>query len=97
MTDRTKMKQHACRYVDVDTSELQETLTEYMDPTKTYDEFKTVVHTLYPGLDEGSKWSVADMDKLVGEQMHIGIISLSDLGEYYRQFLAITKFLISRG
>ena len=40
MTDRTKIKQHACRYIDVDTSEMQETLTEYMDPTKTYDELK---------------------------------------------------------
>ena len=91
------MKQHTCRYVDVNTTELWETLTKYTDPTKTYDEFKTTVYTLYPGSDEERKWSVADMDKLVGERMCIGIISLGDLGEYYQQFLAITKFLISRG
>ena len=97
VTDRGEMKQHACRYVDVDTTELWETLTEYTDLTKTYDEFKITVYALYPGLDEERKWSVADMDKLVSERMHIGIISLGDLGEYYRQFLAITKFLISRG
>ena len=91
------MKQHTCRYVDVDTIELWETLTEYMDLTKTYDEFKTVVYALYPGSDEERKWSVTDMDKLASERMRIGIISLGDLGKYYQQFLAITKFLISRG
>ena len=91
------MKQHVCHYVDVNTTELWETLTEYMHATKTYDEFKTTVHALYPGLDEEREWSVTDMDKLVGKRMRIGIISLGDLDEYYRQFLAITKFLISRG
>ena len=80
VTDRTEMKQHTCCYVDVNTTELWETLTEYMDLTKTYDEFKTAVHALYPGLDEERKWSVADMDKLVGKRMYIGIISLGDLG-----------------
>ena len=97
VTDRTKMKQHVCHYVDVNTTELWETLTEYMDLTKTYEEFETTVYALYPGSDEERKWSVADMDKLVSKWMCIGIISLGDLGEYYQQFLAITKFLISRG
>src|SRR6267154_1549276 len=36
------------------------------------------------------------MDKLVGERSCIGIILLGDLGEYYRQFLAITTFLRSK-
>ena len=36
------------------------------------------------------------MDKLVGERSRLGIISLSDLGEYYRQFLAITTYLRSK-
>ena len=44
-TDDVK-KQHACRYVDVDTSELWETLAEYTDATKTYDEFKDAVYAL---------------------------------------------------
>jgi hypothetical protein len=37
------------------------------------------------------------MDKLVGERSRLGIISLGDLGEYYRQFLAITTFLRNKG
>ena len=81
-TDDAK-KQHACRYVDVDTSELWETLAEYTDATKTYDEFKEAIYALYPGSEEERKWSVADMDQLVGERSRIGILSLSDLGEYH--------------
>ena len=33
----------------------------------------------------------------VGERSCIGILSLSGLGEYHRQFLAITIFLIGKG
>ena len=96
VTDNADKKQHACRYVDVDTSELWETLAEFSDVLKSYEDFTKAVHALYPGSDEERKWSVADMDKLVGERSRIGIISLGDLGEYYRQFLAITTFLRSK-
>ena len=83
VTNGEDMKQHACRYVDVDTSELWETLPEYSDAAKPYSDFRTAVYALYPGSDEERKWSVADMDKLVGERSRLGIISLGDLGEYH--------------
>jgi hypothetical protein len=90
--DQSK-KQHACRYADVNTSELWEALPAYTDDTKTYDEFKAEVLALYLGAEEERKWSVTDMDALIGERLRLGIISLSDLGDYYPQFLAITTFL----
>jgi len=96
ITDSEEKKKHACRYVDVDTSELWETLPEFSDASKMYEDFAKAIYALYPGSDEERKWSVADMDKLVGERSRIGIISLGDLGEYYRQFLAITTFLRSK-
>ena len=34
------------------------------------------------------------MDKLVGEMLQVGILSLTDLGRYHREFIAITMFLI---
>ena len=37
---------------------------------------------------------IADMDKLVGEMLWVGILSLADLGKYHREFMAITTFLI---
>ena len=67
INDDTEKKQHACRYVDVDTSELWETLEEYVEALKSYTDFKTAMHALYPGSDEERKWSVADMDQLVSE------------------------------
>ena len=93
ITDEGEQKRHSTRYVDVDTSELWETLPEFADNTKTFEEYVKAVATLYPGADAERKWSVADMDKLVGERTRLGIISLGDLGEYYRQFLIITTFL----
>jgi len=36
------------------------------------------------------------MDKLVGERSRLGVLLLGDLGEYHRQFLAITTFLIGK-
>src|ERR1700677_3683069 len=63
---------------------------------KTYNEFRQVIYALYPGSEEERKWSVADIDKLVGEQLRLGVLLLGDLGEYHRQFLAITTFLIEK-
>ncbi|ETW80156.1 hypothetical protein HETIRDRAFT_428415 [Heterobasidion irregulare TC 32-1] len=62
----------------------------------TFKEFCEEVYRLYPGLEEEHKWSVSDMDKLVSETSRVGILSLSELGNYHRQFLAITVFLLSK-
>jgi hypothetical protein len=35
------------------------------------------------------------MDKLVGEQLQMGILDVSDLGNYYRVFYTITQFLLT--
>jgi hypothetical protein len=81
--DNTEMKQHAIRYVDIDTSELWEAMPEYLNHTKTYTEFRIAIYKLYPRSEEERKWSVADMDKLVGEQQRLGVLSLRDLGDYH--------------
>src|ERR1700677_4798550 len=36
------------------------------------------------------------MDKLVGEQLRIGILDTNDLGAYYRAFFTITQFLMRK-
>ena len=36
------------------------------------------------------------MDKLVGETSWVGILSLTDLGKYHREFMAIMMFLIAK-
>jgi hypothetical protein len=96
ITDNAEKKTHACRYANVDTADLWESIAEYSDAQKTYEDFVKAVHSLYPGSEEERKWSVADMDKLVGERSRLGVLSLGDLGEYYRQFYTITTFLIGK-
>ena len=89
------MKKHACRYVDIDTSELWESIPEYAAGIS-FNTFRIAVHKLYPGSEDDRKWSIADMDKLVGEQLRIGIFNASDLGLYFRAFYNITKFLATK-
>jgi hypothetical protein len=36
------------------------------------------------------------MDKLVGEQLQMGILNVSYLGNYYRVFYTITQFLLTK-
>jgi hypothetical protein len=93
IADCTEQKRHACHYVDIDTADLWESISQFLDVAAGYDAFIKAVHTLYPGLEEEHKWSVMDMDKLVGEWSHLGIISLANLGDYFRQFYTITTFL----
>jgi hypothetical protein len=57
ITSENEMKRHATRYVDIDTSDLWETLPEFTDHTKTFEEFKTVLQDLYPGSKEERKWT----------------------------------------
>jgi hypothetical protein len=88
------MKKHTCRYVDIDTSELWELIPEYA-PSISFDDFRITVHKLYPGSEDNRKFSISDMDKLVGEQLCIGIHDSNDLGVYYRVFYNITSFLLT--
>ena len=96
IVDETAMKKHAVQFVDCDTAELWEILPEFADATKSYQEFVDAVYKLYPGSDSEQRWSIADMDKLVGEMSRVGILLLADLGRYHREFIAITTFLITK-
>jgi hypothetical protein len=70
VTSKYEIKCHTARYVDINTSEHWETLPEFIDPTKMFEEFETALQDLYPGSKEEHKWTVADMDQLIGEQSH---------------------------
>src|SRR5277367_5901529 len=95
ITDSDLMKKHACRYVDIDTSELWESIPEYATNIS-FNAFRIAVHKLYPSSEDDRKWSISDMDKLVSEQLRIGIFNASDLGLYFRAFYNITKFLATK-
>jgi hypothetical protein len=82
-------------YVDIDTADLWEAIPEF-NTTKTFNEFKSAIFKLYPGSESERKWTIADMDKLVGEQLQMGILDISDLRNYYRVFYTITQFLLTK-
>jgi hypothetical protein len=92
ITDSDQMKRHACHYLDIDSAELWESVPEFATGIL-FNTFQTVIHKLYPGSENDCKWSISDMDKLIGEQLCVGIFDASDLGMYYRSFYNITQFL----
>ena len=92
VTDDEEKKAHACRYLDVDSAELWESLPEFA-AGETYLDFTKAIYDLYPGSEDERKWTVAAMDKLVSDRLQLGIRSLDDLGQYYRAFRTITQFL----
>jgi hypothetical protein len=75
-------KKHACRYVNIDTADLWESIPEF-DVAQNFEEFKLAVHKLYPGSESECKWTIADMDKLVEEQLWMQILDVNDLENYY--------------
>ncbi|OSX55966.1 hypothetical protein POSPLADRAFT_1063179 [Postia placenta MAD-698-R-SB12] len=96
ITDEAAKKQWAVRYPSIDVADLWETIESFIDVAKSYNDWKADVRALYPGADDTRKWSLADMDQLIGERARIRIHNAADLGCYYRDFMAITKHLIAQ-
>jgi hypothetical protein len=95
VTDSDLMKKHACIYVDIDSTKLWESLPQHANRIS-FGEFRKAIHKLYPGSEDDRKWTILDMDKVVGEQLCIGIFDANDLGMYYRSFFNITHFLCTK-
>ena len=96
VVDEAEMKGHALRFVDCGTAELWEILPEFANSTAPYQKFVDAVCQLYPGSDVEQHWLIVDMDSLVEETLRTGISSLTNLGKYHRDFIAITRFLITK-
>ncbi|KZT18876.1 hypothetical protein NEOLEDRAFT_1189343, partial [Neolentinus lepideus HHB14362 ss-1] len=96
ITNEADKKRAAVKYVPMHEEEMWKGLPEYQDAAKTYEEFVTVLKMLYPAVREDQRYSVGDMDRLVGERVCIGIHNLADLSTFYREFLLITCFLRHR-
>jgi hypothetical protein len=82
--------------LEIDSTDLWETLPEFC-ATSTYEEFVSAVLALYPGASEEHKWSMIDIDTLIGECLHVGILMVSDLAQYFCTYYTIMEFLKSKG
>jgi hypothetical protein len=68
--------------LEIDSADLWETLLEF-HTTSTYEEFVSAVLVLYPGASEEHKWSMIDVDTLISKCLCIGILTASDLAQYF--------------
>ena len=92
MDDQIK-KSQACQYLDFESADLWQNIPSFA-AGNTYDNWKEELYKLYPGAEANKKYTVTDMDKLVGKQYGAGIYTLEELASYYRRFFMVMKFLI---
>jgi Protein of unknown function (DUF4100)/Aspartyl protease len=96
IADQNERKQAAVKYLKIRTEQLWKTTEAWTNQNKTYEEFKTEVYTLYPGATGDRSYTVQDLDTLIGHWARVGIFTATDLGEYYRRFLLISRYLIGK-
>ena len=94
-SDKEKKKQ-VLKYVDIHTELMWKILPEFSDDNKTYKEFKEAILDQYPDATGDYIYSIRDMDILISESQRIGIATMQDMSDYHVQFLAITRWLISK-
>ncbi|KAI0783287.1 hypothetical protein C8Q75DRAFT_726446 [Abortiporus biennis] len=89
---------YARHYAPVKGSEIWGLVPELEKPEAqcTYEEFKKEVNALYPGGSGKRKYMIANLDHLTGEYSRVGIHTASELVDFYRNFILITKFLIQK-
>jgi hypothetical protein len=54
ITDSDQMKRHACRYLNIDSAELWESVPEFATGIS-FNTFRTAIHKLYPGSENDRK------------------------------------------
>ncbi|KAI0372512.1 hypothetical protein BV20DRAFT_908927, partial [Pilatotrama ljubarskyi] len=87
-------KSWVVRYLPIDVSDLCESLPEYANEDKMYEDFKKAVIALYPGAGEDRKFAVADVENLVAKRAAVPIANISELSAYYRDFFSMTLYLM---
>ncbi|CDO74527.1 hypothetical protein BN946_scf184997.g2 [Trametes cinnabarina] len=94
--DRQK-KEWVVRYLLINVAELCESLPDYYADDKSYEDFRQAIIALYPGASDERKYSVADVENLVARRAKSSIANISELSAYYREFFAMTSYLIRQG
>ena len=69
----------------------------FSDPVHSYEDFKAEVIVLYPEATAAQEHTLTDFDMLVADHACTPIHSEMELGEYYCDFLVVSRFLIAKG
>ncbi|KAF9455722.1 hypothetical protein BDZ94DRAFT_1139037, partial [Collybia nuda] len=93
LNDQQK-KEEITRYIDVPSALLWQREPAYIDPGKTFEDFKTAITILYPGASIEDTYRFTDLDELILNAQAQGIRSTGEFGAYYRHFKGIVDQLI---
>ncbi len=97
ISDAQEKKRAAVNYPSVAVERLWKTARAFGDPVRSYEDFKAEVIALYPEATVAQEYSLADFDRLVTDRARTPIHAEMELGEYYRDFLVVSRFLIAKG
>ncbi len=75
-------------------SEFWESLPEYSDTTKTYENFKDAVVAQYPDTSTTHKYERHDLERIIGKYAQ-EVDNLADLGAFYWEFYPKVKHLVT--
>ncbi|KAG6848744.1 hypothetical protein C0991_012547 [Blastosporella zonata] len=91
VTDDAEKKALGICYVDYNTSEQWLSISEYQpyDDSQpalpySYDNWKRAVISLYPGADATTKYSMADLDRIMGKAARTDIKTIGQFADYHR-------------
>ncbi|KAG6851517.1 hypothetical protein C0991_007035 [Blastosporella zonata] len=99
VTKNAKKKALGICYVDYNTSEQWLSILEYQpyDLLYSYDNWKHTVISLYPGANAATKYSMADLDQIMGKAARTDIKTIGQFADYYRKFYQVSKWLTNSG
>lgn len=90
-------KHRACLYVPIDVEDDWQSLPEYDDTTKTYDEWKVEVFKLYPGADSAARYTRAGLRNFVVDTSRRTFRTLGEWAEFSRQYHTMSHWLTAQG
>ncbi len=94
ISDSQEKKQAAVYYPSVKVEALWKTTLTFRDPTYSYKDFKAKIIALYPEAEP--QHMLEELEKLIADHTCTPIHSREELGEYNRNFLLVSHFLISK-
>ncbi|KAG6859019.1 hypothetical protein C0991_001492, partial [Blastosporella zonata] len=62
-----------------------------------YNDWKRAIISLYPGANAATKYSMADLDQIMGKAARTDIKTIGQFANYYRKFYQVSKWLTDSG
>jgi hypothetical protein len=92
ITSDVEKKFYSVSFLDSDLADSWEALPEYSNPDKSYSDYKKRLFELY--YQDNLRYTLSDLDQLVGERQRLGTSSPRDLTEFHLRFNAISTHLL---